>query len=75
MESVLNKALVGLFIAVLMLLSYIIGTYYPSVTDGRLAGLEEVTCDDIIYSPYTNKTVCEVTMRDKDQKIKVFKEL
>jgi hypothetical protein len=73
--AVIDKALLGLFIAVLMLVSYIIGTYYPSAVDTRLEGLEEVTCDDIIRSPYSDKFVCEVTLKDKDDKIKIFKEL
>jgi hypothetical protein len=76
-NKVIDKLLLGLFIATLMLLSYLVGTFVPSVVDGRLDGLEEVKCDDIISAnnAYTGKRdlVCEVKMQQEDDNIHIYK--
>lgn len=77
MDKIVNKSLLSLFIATLMLLSYIMGTYVPSVVDSRLEGLHEVKCDDIVsannyYNGNTN-LVCEIDMKAEDDNIHIYK--
>lgn len=74
-DTYTNRLLLVLFVAVLMLINYLVGTYYPSVHDGRLDGLHEVKCDDIVRSlpgedPYL---VCEINMQAEDDNIKIFR--
>lgn len=69
----MNRLILTLFVAVLMLFSYIVGTFSPSVVDGRLEGLEEVQCDDIVRYTDEDQLVCEINMRAEDDNIKIFK--
>lgn len=71
-ESIVNGAIVALLIAIMGLALFILGTYYPSVSDERLKGLEKVSCDDIIRYD-TGRLVCEVNMQSEDDNLHIYK--
>lgn len=43
------------------------------MTDERLNNMEQVRCDDIVSPPNSSELVCEVTLRSKNDNIKIFK--
>lgn len=68
-----DRVLIVLFIAVLVTIGYIAGTYQPSPLDQRLQGLEEIECDDIIRYTDNNKLVCEINLLTEDEELKIFR--